>query len=119
MRQLPPSSPKLNCKFIRSLTRRKILMPWRPVIYWKTGYTSLGRRKVSIYKLRKVRSRLPKRLLLVLGSLFVALILAVVVVRHIYTNQLKPASASQRRLLITIPKDTSLRQIAALLEQRG
>jgi UPF0755 protein len=62
---------------------------------------------------------LPRRLWLVLAALALLLLLAVVVVRHVYTNNLKPVSASQKIVLITIPLGSTAHEIAVNLQTKG
>jgi UPF0755 protein len=50
----------------------------------------------------------------------IALVLgATITVRHIYTENLKPASASQKTQLVTIKEGTSVTEIADLLQKEG
>jgi UPF0755 protein len=44
---------------------------------------------------------------------------SVVTVRQIYSNNLKPVSGNQKRLIITIPAGSSLDQISELLKENG
>jgi len=65
------------------------------------------------------RRRWPRRLLAILVVGIAILVLATVIVRHIYLQELKPVSTSQKTQLVAIQQGTTVGQIASLLEQKG
>jgi len=67
---------------------------------------------------RPNRSRIPRRLIIVGVALLVLLVGAVVVVRHMYNQNLKPVSNSQQTKIVTIATGSSVKQIARQLEQQ-
>lgn len=71
------------------------------------------------YHFRKNHSRLPGRWLFVVGFIVVASIISVVILRRVYDQNLRPVNASQTSILITIPKGTSVNQIANILKKGG
>lgn len=71
------------------------------------------------YSLRKGPGRW-KRVFLVLGVLvIVGLIGSVFTVRRVYTENLKPISASQKSQQVTVPVGSSVKEIAIILEEAG
>lgn len=71
------------------------------------------------YALRPARRRWPRRLLTIALVGIVFILAITLVVRHIYTDGLKPVSASQKTQLITIKEGTSVNDIADLLKKEG
>lgn len=59
--------------------------------------------------------RVPRRLIIVGIALIVLLVGAVVVVRHMYNQNLKPVSSSQQTKIVTIATGSSVKQIAKQL----
>lgn len=74
---------------------------------------------MSSYSIKSPGSGYLKTILIVLTVLVVGLLSAVIAVRHIYTNQLKPVSNSQRAQLVDVPLGASAKEIAASLEEAG
>lgn len=64
-------------------------------------------------------SRWRKIWLIAIAVIVVALIIAVVIIRQTYTNNLKPVSASQRAVTVTIPLGSSVQEIGKKLEEAG
>ncbi|MDB5169676.1 MAG: endolytic transglycosylase MltG [Candidatus Saccharibacteria bacterium] len=65
--------------------------------------------------MKKSRSRIPRRLIIVGALLVVLLVGAVVVVRHAYNQSLKPVSNSQQTQIVTIASGSSVKQISKQL----
>lgn len=61
----------------------------------------------------------PKVLIVVLISVFIVVCVGVVALRHIYMENLKPASPSQRTITLTIPLNSSVHQISTQLKAAG
>lgn len=64
------------------------------------------------------RGRLPRRVVLVIAAVFLLLVAAVIFVRTMYTNQLRPVSDSQAVQIVEIESGSTAVQIAELLESR-
>lgn len=71
----------------------------------------------SHYRLGTGKSRVPRRLMLVLTVVIIASLAGVVLVRQAYDRGLKPVSGSQATQIFTVPKGSSVKEIAADLEQ--
>lgn len=71
------------------------------------------------YSSRPRRRRWPKILAILLITALLLTATSVVIVRQKYTNNLKPISANQKSLLITIAQGSSVREIALLLKKEG
>lgn len=61
----------------------------------------------------------PKRLLYTATALLILLVAGVVVVRHIYDQNLQPVSASTEQKVITVSSDETASDIAAELKEQG
>lgn len=60
------------------------------------------------------------RMVIIVASVFLALIIATAIgIRMVYAQNLRPVSASQRTVSVTVPSGSSVKQIAALLEESG
>ncbi|HTB48954.1 MAG TPA: endolytic transglycosylase MltG [Verrucomicrobiae bacterium] len=63
------------------------------------------------------RSRVPRRIWLLIICLLVLLVGGVIAVRHIYNLDLRPGSSSQRTQIFTVKSGSSVKDIADSLEQ--
>jgi len=68
------------------------------------------------YAYGKKKRRLPQRILLLLAGLIVLLIVGVLITRHIYYVDLEPVSANPKTQIFTVEKGSSVKQIAADLQ---
>ncbi len=66
---------------------------------------------------RKYR-RLPRRLVWLLIAFVFIIIVSMVVVRHVYTNKLRPVSTSQQSQIFTVKPSSSVKQIASDLQSQ-
>ncbi|GAC1392382.1 MAG: endolytic transglycosylase MltG [Candidatus Saccharimonadales bacterium] len=71
------------------------------------------------YALHVSPRRWPKVLLIMVMTFFSLAVVAIVLIRHVYTNNLRPLSASQHKVLVTIPVGTSAKGIATSLKTKG
>lgn len=71
------------------------------------------------YKARPYKRRWPRRLLMIAIVGITLIVTITLVVRHVYTDGLKPVSTSQKTQLITIKQGTSVTDIADLLKKEG
>ena len=74
---------------------------------------------MSAYNVNSSNRRWPKILAITLLILLVLTIGAVVIVRNEYYKNLKPVSANQKSIVITIPTGATVREIGQLLNKEG
>lgn len=65
------------------------------------------------------KRRLPKLWLMVLAAIIVLGVVAAIVVRRVYDQNLQPLSSSQKSILVTVPAGATVSQIAANLQKSG
>jgi UPF0755 protein len=69
---------------------------------------------------KRTRRRIPKKLFAALAvTAVIVLVGAVALVQHAYSDGLKPVSANQKSISVTIPLDTSVRKIGQILHDSG
>lgn len=74
---------------------------------------------MSAYHIGEQKSRIPRRILWVGGVLLVILVIAVLVVRFFYTQNLQPVSKTGKAQIFTVATDSSLKQISLQLKKAG
>src|SRR6266702_3302644 len=71
------------------------------------------------YSARPSRPRWPRRVLWVVGIAIVVLVSVTVVMRHVYDENLKPASSSSRSVTVSIAPGSSAKSIGTKLKTLG
>lgn len=70
------------------------------------------------YKLSRATRGLPQRLVWLTGAVAILLLAGVIYVRHLYNQGLKPVSTSQQTQIFTVRPGSSVKTIAAHLQQQ-
>jgi UPF0755 protein len=71
------------------------------------------------YRLQKQSGRVPRRLIVLLGVAAVLMLAGMIVVRHVYFQNLRPVSSDTTTRYITIAAGSSVDEIATQLQQAG
>jgi UPF0755 protein len=71
------------------------------------------------YSLRGKRRNISNKVIVIVAAVVLALILLTAGIRQIYTQNLRPVSASQKTQLVTIPIGSSVQEIGSILQKAG
>lgn len=71
------------------------------------------------YQLYKQSGRLPRKLVVLLGAFAVLILAGMIVVRHVYFQNLRPVSSDTKTQYVTIATGSTVNQISTQLQQAG